>query len=86
MAASPITLPDLDLNQNLWALAVAYAALGAAESWGLKRLTFVACIMAFLLSLSVAITTGFYTYEYCVRKLVKAREEKQTKSVQNATR
>lgn len=86
MAVSPLALPDLDLNQNLWALAIAYAALGAAESWGLKRLTVVACVMASLLSLSVAITTGFYTYEYCVRKLVKAREEKRTKSVQNPTR
>jgi hypothetical protein len=85
MTASPIALPDLDLNQNLWALAVAYAALGAAESWGLKRLTFVACITAILLSLSVVITTGFYTYEYCVRKLVKTRQEIQTKSVQNST-
>ena len=83
MAVSPIALPDLDLNQNLWALAVAYAALGAAESWGLKRLTLVACVMASLLSLSVAITSGFYTYEYCVRKVVKAREEKQVKLLQN---
>ncbi len=58
----------IDLNQNLWGLVVAYAALGAAEHWELKRLGCLSLIMAIGMTLSVLVTTLFYTVNYCRSK------------------
>ena len=64
---------EVKLNQNVWVLLVSYAALGAAEHWQLTRLRCLALIMAVLLTILVSASMAFYTYEYCVRKWVKAR-------------
>ena len=69
------TIDKLRLNQNLWALVVAYAALGAAEYWDLNRLRCLALIMAVLLSVLVLVSMVFYTITYCVGKLFDARKE-----------
>lgn len=58
----------INLNQNLWGLVVAYAALGAAEHWGLKRLGYLSFIMTIGMTLSVLATTLFYTVNYCRSK------------------
>ena len=55
----------INLNQNLWGLVVAYAALGAAEHWGLKRLGCLSFIAAIGMTLSVLATTLLYTVNYC---------------------
>jgi hypothetical protein len=65
----------LKLNQNLWALVVAYAALGAAEYWELNRLRCLALIMAGLLSILVLASMAFYTIDYCVGKWFDAQKE-----------
>jgi len=64
---------DIKLNQNIWGLVFAYAALGAAEYWELNRLRCLALLMAIYLSLSVVMSIGFYTFHYCVRKCTQAR-------------
>jgi len=58
----------INLNQNLWGLVVAYAALGAAEHWALKRLGYLSFIMTIGMTLSVLATTLFYTVNYCRSK------------------
>jgi hypothetical protein len=55
----------INLNQNLWGLVASYVALGAAEYWELKHLLCLSFIMAIFLSVSVVVTSGFYTWEYC---------------------
>ena len=59
---------NINLNQNLWGLIVAYAALGASEHWGLKLLGVLSFIVAIGLSISVLFTFGFYTVKYCKGK------------------
>ncbi len=66
---------ELKLNQNLWALVVAYAALGAGEYWELNRLRCLALIMAGLLSILVLASMVSYTINYCVGKWYDARKE-----------
>jgi hypothetical protein len=61
----------INLNQNVWALVVSYAALGASEYWGLKLLCRFAFIASAGLTLSVLITFGFYTWNYCRQKVGK---------------
>jgi len=58
----------INLNQNLWGLVVAFAALGAAEHWGLKGLGYLSFIVAIGMTLSVLTTTLFYTVNYCRSK------------------
>lgn len=62
---------DVKLNQNLWGLIVAYAALGAAEHWGLRFLFWPALIAAWGLSVLVLIAFVFYTIHYCARKCIR---------------
>jgi hypothetical protein len=64
---------NINLNQNLWGLVVAFAALGAAEHWNLKSLVCPALIFAWALSVLVLVSNVFYTWEYCLRKCVKAK-------------
>lgn len=58
----------INLNQNLWGLVVAYAALGVAEHWGLRWLFRLSLVVAIGLSISVLFTVAFYTWNYCSRK------------------
>ncbi len=58
----------IKLNQNLWALVVAYGALGAAEYLHLKWLLWMSVVVSGGLSVSVLVTFGFYTYNYCKQK------------------
>jgi hypothetical protein len=58
----------INLNQNLWGLIVSYAALGASEYFKLGVLFWFSVVVAGGLSLSVLITFGFYTYNYCKHK------------------
>jgi hypothetical protein len=59
----------ISLNQNVWALVVSYAALGASEYWGLTLLRWFGFIASAGLTLSVLITFGFYTWNYCAEKI-----------------
>jgi hypothetical protein len=60
---------NINLNQNLWGLVAAYAALGVAEHWGLRWLFRLSFIVSMGMSLSVLITLAFYTWNYCRNKL-----------------
>lgn len=59
----------INLNQNLWGLVVAYAALGVSEHLGLKRLGCLSFILSIGLSISVLLTVAFYTWNYCRGKI-----------------
>jgi hypothetical protein len=60
---------NINLNQNLWVLVVAYAALGAAEHWNLGHLLWLARIGATAATLSMVLTLLAYTWTYCKRKI-----------------
>ena len=60
---------DINLNQNLWGLIVAYVALGSAEHWGLKWLFWLSLIVSIGFSFSVLVTVAVYTINYCKNKL-----------------
>lgn len=59
---------NINLNQNLWALVVAYAALGIAERWCLKWLLILSRVAAIGMTISVLLTFSFYTWNYCRAK------------------
>jgi len=59
---------QINLNQNLWGLVVAYGSLGAAERWGLKNLIGLSTILSIVLTISVIFTTVVYTWNYCKKK------------------
>ena len=61
----------LKLNQNLWGLIVAYAALGIAEYQGLKCLSKWAWVLSVVMTLSLVVTTFAYTWRYCANKFKK---------------
>ncbi len=58
----------INLNQNLWGLVVAFAALGVAEHWCLKWLFRLSLGVAIIMSVSVFFTVAFYTWNYCRSK------------------
>jgi hypothetical protein len=60
---------NINLNQNLWGLVVSYGALGAAEHWSLDGLRLLSLVASAGMTLSVLITVGFYTWNYCKRKI-----------------
>jgi hypothetical protein len=60
---------NINLNQNLWGLVVAFAALGVAEHWALKWLFRLSVTVAIVMSVSVFFTILFYTLNYCREKL-----------------
>ena len=59
---------NINLNQNLWGLVVAYAALGVAEHWNLSWLFRLSLAVAIVMSISVFFTVVFYTWNYCRAK------------------
>jgi len=65
----------INLNQNLWALIVALAGLAAGEYLGLRYIRYLSLVLACLLSVSVLVTTYFYTVEYRARKSRKAEDD-----------
>lgn len=62
---------NVNLNQNLWGLVVAYAALGVAEHWSLPWLFKLSRIAAIIMTISVFFTVIAYTWNYCRAKLQK---------------
>ncbi len=62
---------NINLNQNLWGLVVAYAALGAAEHWCLPWLFKVSCAAAVIMTISLLFTATAYTWNYCRAKFQK---------------
>jgi thiamine transporter ThiT len=63
---------NVNLNQNLWALLVSYAALGAADHYHLSWwFLWLARILATLMTASVVAGVLFYTVHYCARKGVQ---------------
>jgi hypothetical protein len=54
----------IKLNQNLWGLVVAYAALGIAEHWRLRWLFRLSLVVAICMTVSVLVTTVRYTLNY----------------------
>lgn len=61
----------INLNQNLWGLVIAFAALGLAEHYRLNALFWLSLIVAATMTLSAVITTTAYTWSYCRNKLGK---------------
>ncbi len=59
---------NINLNQNLWGLVACYAALGAAEHWKLCALFWLSVISSAGMTLSVLVTSAFYTWNYCRKK------------------
>jgi hypothetical protein len=62
---------NVNLNQNLWGLVVAYAALGVGEHWCLPWLFKLSRIAAIIMTASVTLTVAAYTWNYCRAKLQK---------------
>lgn len=60
---------NINLNQNLWGLIIAYAALGAAEKFGFHHLWWLAFIVSCAMTASVLLTAIFYTIAYCKAKV-----------------
>lgn len=58
----------INLNQNLWGLVVAFAALGAAEHFKLATLFWFAAAVTLVMVISVAVTTLAYTIKYWKQK------------------
>lgn len=59
---------NINLNQNLWGLVVTYTALGIAEHWCLPWLFRFSCVAALFITISVLLTVGAYTWNYCRNK------------------
>jgi hypothetical protein len=64
----------LKLNQNLWALIVAYIALGFAEYRELKCLSLLAMIFSSVMTLSLIVTTFAYTVRYWRNKMKPSKQ------------
>lgn len=62
---------NINLNQNLWGLVVCYASLGAAEHWCLRALFWLSFFASLLMTVSVLVTTGVYTWNYWLNKVKK---------------
>jgi hypothetical protein len=59
---------NINLNQNLWGLVVAFTCLGLAEHFRLKWLFIFSSVVSVPMSISVVLAVGFYTAHYCLRK------------------
>jgi hypothetical protein len=55
-------------NQNLLGLVVSFGALGVAEYYELCVLFWLSIIISIVMVISVAVTTCFYTIDYCDKK------------------
>jgi hypothetical protein len=76
----------INLNQNLWALVIAYGALGVANRWGLKYLLCPSLVAAWTLTIMVIVSFGYYTWNYCIRKCYQTHTIKaklKTKGIKN---
>ncbi len=58
----------INLNQNLWGLVVSFLSLGIAEHYKLCTLFWFATVIALVMSISIILTTYFYTKNYCKNK------------------
>ncbi len=58
----------INLNQNLWGLAIALTSLGFAEHYKLVMLDNISTALACVMGLSVTVTTVAYTWKYCRKK------------------
>jgi len=59
----------INLNQNLWVLAVGFLSLGLSEYYDLQRLKILSLILSISALISVVATLLFYTIRYCKNKL-----------------
>lgn len=59
---------NINLNQNLWGLVVAFTCLGLAEHFRLKLLLIFSCVVSVPMSISVVLEVCFYTAHYCLKK------------------
>jgi hypothetical protein len=66
--ANPGEQFKINLNQNLWGLVVAFAALGVSEHYRLSTLFWFALAVSIVMVLSVAATTLAYTINYWKQK------------------
>jgi hypothetical protein len=62
-------IPDINLNQNLWALLISLSSLGVAEYFQLQKLEQIAYILTIMTGLSCIFTLIAYTINYWKRKL-----------------
>lgn len=68
---------NINLNQNLWGLVVAYGALGLGEYYCLGRwFLWPARVLSVCMTFSVVLTVGFYTCYYCKRRWASIRNWK----------
>ena len=58
----------INLNQNLWAVVLSFAALGAAERFGLATLFWFSVVLSGASTLSALVTLTVYTIAYCRKK------------------
>lgn len=58
----------INLNQNLWGMILSFASLGLAEYFHLNMLFNFSLVSSIVFSVSVLITTSFYTWNYCKNK------------------
>ncbi|MDO8802955.1 MAG: hypothetical protein Q7R35_00860 [Elusimicrobiota bacterium] len=63
---------NISLNQNLWGLFIALAALGIPEKYDLRMLSSFSSFLALIFSMSVIITTIAYTINYWKHKVPNA--------------
>ncbi len=61
-------IPDINLNQNLWALIISLAALGVSEFYSLEQLNCIAYWLTIIVSVSYLVTLVAYTFHYCKKK------------------
>ena len=59
---------NVNLNQNLWALVVSLATLGASEYFCLKTLYWFGLILTIACSISILISLVAYTRDYWNKK------------------
>ena len=62
-------IPDINLNQNLWALFISLSALGVAEYFQSPKLEDIAFILTIITAISCVFTLIAYTLNYWKRKL-----------------
>lgn len=62
-------IPDINLNQNLWAFFISLSALGVAEYFQLPKLEHLAFILSIITAISCVFTLITYTINYLKRKL-----------------
>jgi len=62
-------IPDINLNQNLWALFISLSALGVTEYFQLPKLEHIAFILSIITAISCIFTLIAYTLNYWKRKL-----------------